>query len=127
MEGLIFGILRYIKQNVDLTKPCEQILSVPWPFVKSWFHCTMYKGSKHHIKLERDDERDTVMPKSGIDHRCLKLELKKADYNGRNLTNIGPIITFISICKKCRFQCLEISLLLYGWDVGNRNVALWII
>ena len=31
MEGLIFGILRYITQNLDLTKPrySEQILSVP--------------------------------------------------------------------------------------------------
>ena len=115
MEGLIFGILRYITQNLDLTKPrySEQILSVP-QCIKA-------------IILILKETRDTLMPKSGIDHRCLKPEYKKANCNGRNMTNIGPIITFISICKRCKFQCLEISLLLYGWDVGNTKVALSII
>jgi len=34
-----------MKNNLDITKPRynEQIWSVPWPFVKSRFHCTEFK------------------------------------------------------------------------------------
>ena len=35
-------IVRYMKKNINVTKPRynEQILSVPWPFVKSRLPCT---------------------------------------------------------------------------------------
>ena len=34
-------IVKYVKKNLDIMKPRynEQILSVPWSFVKSRFHC----------------------------------------------------------------------------------------
>ena len=30
----------YMKKNLDIMNYSEQMLSVPWPFVKSGFHCT---------------------------------------------------------------------------------------
>ena len=40
-------MVKYVKKNLDITKPRynEQILSVPWSFVKSRFHCTYHSKS----------------------------------------------------------------------------------
>ena len=34
-------MIKYMKKNLDITKPrySEQIVPVPWPFVTSRFHC----------------------------------------------------------------------------------------
>ena len=35
-------VVKYMKKNLHMMKTLysEQMLSVPWPFVKSGFHCT---------------------------------------------------------------------------------------
>jgi len=42
-----------MKNNLDITKPRynEQIWSVPWPFVKSRFHCNLIEGQPCHRGL----------------------------------------------------------------------------
>lgn len=40
------GEISCIEKNLDTTRPCysEQIVPIPWPFIKSRFHCTISKG-----------------------------------------------------------------------------------
>ena len=38
---------KIMKKNLDVTKPCsEQILPVPWPFMKWRFHCIIFSCFK---------------------------------------------------------------------------------
>ena len=39
-------VVKYKKKNLDITKPhySKHILSVPWPFVISKFHCILKSG-----------------------------------------------------------------------------------
>ena len=40
-------MVKYMKKNLDVTKPCsEQILPVPWPFMKWRFHCIIFSCFK---------------------------------------------------------------------------------
>ena len=53
MEGLIFGILRYMEKYVDIMKPryTKQILPVPWYFIVSRFHCKKKNNKKEYDTL----------------------------------------------------------------------------
>ena len=40
-------MVKYMKKNLNVTKPCsEQILPVPWPFMKWRFHCIIFSCFK---------------------------------------------------------------------------------
>ena len=44
---------KYMKKNLDIMNYSEQMLSVPWPFVKSGFHCTWNFGDNKIWRIQR--------------------------------------------------------------------------